>query len=121
MAVARNSAYFFGTAAISVGLLALISPNRAANIFGAPLSTPAQTDSTTHLAAKGVRDITLGICYFVFGYRSDIGALRTLMLAHVVTGAVDSILVWKNGATGKALGHGVGTLGLGFMLWARYV
>lgn len=121
MAVARNSAYIFGSAAISVGVLALFSPTQAADTFGVPLHNVQSTDSTTYLAAKGVRDITLGICYFTFGYRLDTRALRTLMIAHIITGLVDSVLVWKNGVSGKAWGHGIGTLGLVLMLGTGFI
>lgn len=118
MAIATNSAYFMGMASLSVGLLALISPFKAAEVFGVAIASPSTPSSTpppstlAFLAAKGARDITLGICYFALGYRRELGALRVLMMAHAVTGAVDAVAVYRYGLEKKAWGHGIGTAGL---------
>jgi hypothetical protein len=64
------------------------------------------------LAAKGARDITLGICYFALGYQREFSAVRVLMMAHAVTGIVDAMAVHRYGLEKKAWGHGIGTAGL---------
>jgi Domain of unknown function (DUF4267) len=125
MGAASVIAYLLGAAAISVGMLPFISPSKAEEVFGIPPasspSDPSQHPITLQstspfLVAKGARDITLGLCYVAFAYQKDFRALRTLMVAHGFTGAVDSILVWRLGRSDKALGHGLGTLCMGIVL-----
>ena len=103
--------YFQGAAALSVGVFALISPRQAANFFGVPLPAATPLESTPYVTAKGARDVTLGICYILFSYRSGFPALRTLMTAHIFTGIVDSVLIWKHGPRRKAVTHAAAVLG----------
>jgi hypothetical protein len=118
MAIATNSVYFMGVASLSIGLLALISPFKAAEVFGVALISPSSSSSTSppstlaFLAAKGGRDISLGICYFALGYQREFSAVRVLMMAHAVTGVVDAVAVYRYGLETKAWGHGIGTAGL---------
>jgi hypothetical protein len=118
MNIAPSSAYFMGFASLSVGLLALITPSTAADVFGVSLASQSPSPSTSQsaalafLVAKGARDITLGISYFALGYRKQFGAVRVLMMAHAMTGAVDALVVGMYGVRRKAWGHAVGTAAL---------
>lgn len=87
----------------------MLSPIQAQVAFGVHATSSAPN---AYLAAKGARDITLGICYFAFGYQRNLRALRTLVMAHVVTGAVDTAIVYLYGIKEKVWGHAIGTLGL---------
>jgi hypothetical protein len=125
MAIASNSAYFMGTASATVGLLSFLAPQQAADVFGVPFGpstssssptlSPSNSATIAFLAAKGARDLTLGITYFVLGYQGNSSAVGVLMFAHALTGAVDAGLVSKFGIAKKAWGHGIGTLGI--VLW----
>jgi uncharacterized membrane protein HdeD (DUF308 family) len=127
MDYAACGAYFMGIASISLGLLALISPSIAADLFGVRLastpappsssspSSPHTTPSSAFLAAKGARDITLGLCYLALGYEAEFRIVRILMLAHTVTGAIDGLVVWRQRGESKekkAWTYGIGTAGL---------
>jgi Domain of unknown function (DUF4267) len=125
MAIASNSAYFMGTAATAVGLLSLFAPLQAAEVFGVPFvaspsssnpsPSPPNSAAIAFLAAKGARDLTLGVAYFALGYQGNFSAVRVLMFAHALTGAVDAGVVSRFGIGRKAWGHGVGTVGM--VLW----
>jgi uncharacterized membrane protein HdeD (DUF308 family) len=118
-----SSAYLMGSASILHGLLAIFLPSFAANLFGISLPVSSSSSSlhnsqvSAFLAAKGGRDITIGILYLVFGYEAEFRMMRILMLAHMVTGAVDAVVAWNSGAE-KGEGEkrqwsfGLGTIGL---------
>ncbi|KIM99184.1 hypothetical protein OIDMADRAFT_19995 [Oidiodendron maius Zn] len=115
-------AYFMGISSIFLGLLALISPSTAADLFGVRLpssssspSSPHSTSATAFLAAKGARDITLGICYLALGYEQELRIVRIMMLAHMVTGVIDALVVWAQRGESKekrVWTYGIGTAGL---------
>jgi uncharacterized membrane protein HdeD (DUF308 family) len=118
-----SSAYLVGSASIVLGLLAIFLPSFAANLFG--ISLPASPSSSSlqnsqllaFLAAKGARDITIGILYLVFGYEAEFRMMRILMLEHMITGVVDAVVAWNSDA-GKGeeekrqWSFGLGTVGL---------
>jgi uncharacterized membrane protein HdeD (DUF308 family) len=112
-----SSAYLMGTASIILGLFAIFSPTTGANLFGIslPPSPPQTSPASAFLAAKGARDITIGILYLVFGYEAEFRMVRILMLAHIVTGAVDAVVAWNNGGEKgekRQWTFGIGTVGL---------
>ena len=79
-----------------------------------PLSSSASPPlALAFLAVKGARDVRLGICYLVLGYRKGISALRVLMMAHAGTGAMDTVVVCRYGLEKKAWG----VMGLGRRGW----
>lgn len=120
-------AYFIGIASISFGLLALISPSTAANLFGvelhtsyasassSPQSSPYTGPPSAFVAGKGARDITIGLCYLAFGYQAESRSVRVVTLAHAVTAAIDVLVAWRHSCKSKdkrTWMYGVGTAGL---------
>jgi hypothetical protein len=120
-------AYLMGIACISFGLLALISPSTAAELFGVELhrssvSDSASTPSSPHsesssavIAGRGARDITIGLCYLTFGFLAEFRAIRVVTLAHMIAAVVDVFVTWRYSVQSKEKKtwiYGVGTAGL---------
>ena len=114
-------AYLIGSASIFMGLLAIFAPPKAANLFGIALPPPAPgsssktSTSSAFLAAKGARDITLGVLYLVFGYEEESRFVGMLTLAYAFTAAVDAVVAWNHcgeNKENKPWSYGMGTAGL---------
>lgn len=118
-------ACFMGITSISFGLLALISPSTAADLFGVELHTSYASASSPQsslysgpsaiFAGKGARDITIGLCYLAFGFQAEFRSVRVVTLAHAVTAAIDALIAWRHSGESKEKKtwmYGLGTAGL---------
>jgi Domain of unknown function (DUF4267) len=114
-------AYLMGSASIFIGLLSMFAPSKAANLFGIALPPPAPesssktSTSSAFLAAKGARDIALGVLYLVFGYEEESRFVGMLTLAYALTAAVDAVVAWNHreqNKENKPWSYGIGTAGL---------
>lgn len=111
-------AYTLGFLSTFLGLLSILFPGASGQLLGLQTSPHSANFSTTasYTAAKGARDIAVGLCYVVFAATRNLDGVKTVIAATVLVGAVDTMLVWKQGRRGRAW-----LLGLGSAMLAGYL
>ena len=76
---------------ISVGILALIAPERLSRSYGVPVKTPS---SFAFVRATGVRDLILGGIFAVNVYLKDGIGLLTLCVAGLIIALADFLIAF---------------------------
>jgi hypothetical protein len=123
-------AYFLGTACISRGLLAILSPAKEYAHVGLPLSpsaapAPSEYDGAPHgsvsplMYFKGIREVSYGAMMVALQYQGFEGALTSIVAILSLVRMGDGWVVWKEG--GEELRHRAGghwATGVAFLGWA---
>lgn len=125
-------AYFLGTACVSRGLLAILSPRKEYAHVGLPLepqdaSTAVSTEydgsskgSVSPLMYfKGIREVSYGLMMVALQYQGNDSALTSIVTILSLARLGDGWVIWNNG--GEELRHRAGghwATGLGFLGWA---
>ena len=133
--------YLLGTIFTASGIISFVPPSTEYQTFGFPLPTstsipihhlsdtkppssartppPAPTISP-YVYAKGMRDLTYGLTYFIFQLHGQVSAITTFTGIVCIAGFVDGLLVWRfgGGLRGKAKEHFAAVVVLGS--WAGW-
>lgn len=125
--------YLIATVFTAFGILPFFSPKTDYEVFGLPLesssnlgnkkptSAPGEGAVSPIVYARGIRDVTYGLAYFLLQSQGNDAAITTFSGIVCVTAFADGLIVWLYGGEklkGKAWGHW-GTV-VGLAAWAGW-
>ena len=128
--------YVIASVFTAFGILPIIAPKTDYEVFGLPLESTSATASLSdkktvsapgdgavspYVYAKGVRDLTYGLTYFLLQSQGQDAAITTFSGIVCLTAFADGLIVWLYGGEklkGKAWGHW-GTL-VGLAAWVGW-
>jgi len=109
--------YLTGATALGLGLTATLAPCLMGDFFGLPIPSISPETHKPYIQAKGVRDLSMGLMYFVL-LNQGIASRRvigSLICCHSLVGLGDAIVTWRKGVRGMVWIHVVGTAIAGAM------
>lgn len=108
-----NTALFFTAYCILLSIYIFIFPLQAALLFG----LDAGPASVPFIRVFAGRNLALGLATSALYVRGRLKEMGVVFACVFVAGSVDTVVVSLVGLPGKALGHGIGTIVLGFIAW----
>ncbi|KAH7398022.1 hypothetical protein BKA64DRAFT_643137 [Cadophora sp. MPI-SDFR-AT-0126] len=114
--------YILGTLFTLSGIISFISPSTEYKTFGFPIPSSSPSPSSTisnsssppshpqispYVYAKGIRDLTYGLTFFIFQLQGQDSVITAFTGIVCIAGFVDGVLVWTFGGgwKGKAVEH----------------